>query len=165
MFCTYCGSSVQADQRFCGSCGNATPPIFPAPATDWRLARHVKLLGMLWIAFSAIHLLRGGERMAGAHFVRLIGHTWYDDVPWGWPAGDFLHSILAFAGALAVIMATAGFLAGFGLLEHRPWARGLAIALAVIALLHPPLGTALGIYTLWVLVPANAEQEWHQIAR
>jgi hypothetical protein len=66
---------------------------------------------------------------------------------------------------IAIAMAVTGFLVGFGLLERRPWARSLAIVLAVIALLHPLLGTALGIYTLWVLLPAESEEEYRRTAR
>ncbi len=120
---------------------------------------------MLWIAFSALHLLRGGGVLMGARMVRLIGRDWSDDVPWAWPAGDVFHSFLSFLGAMAILMALTGFLAGFGLLERRPWARGLAIVLGVIALLHPPLGTALGIYTLWVLLPNESEEEYRRTAR
>jgi ABC-type spermidine/putrescine transport system permease subunit II len=97
--------------------------------------------------------------------VRLIGNDWSDDVPWAWPAGDVFHSFISFLGIIAVLMAVTGFLAGFGLLERRPWARSLTIVLAVIALLHPPFGTALGIYTLWVLLPTESEDEYRRTAR
>ena len=45
------------------------------------------------------------------------------------------------------------------------WARILAIILAFLSLIHVPFGTALGIYTLWVLLPASSEQEYQRIAR
>jgi len=41
----------------------------------------------------------------------------------------------------------------WGLFEREPWARFLGLALGFLALLRFPLGTALGIYTLWVLLP------------
>ena len=56
--------------------------------------------------------------------------------------------------------AVLGIIAGWGLLERRPWSRMLAVVLACLALLNLPLGTALGIYTLWVLLPAKAEYEF-----
>ena len=72
----------------------------------------------------------------------------------------------ALAAALVLAcVAVAGFIAGFGLLEHRPWARTLAIVLGIISLLNPLLGTLLGIYTLWVLLPSTSEEEDRQIAR
>jgi len=172
MFCTYCGRSIEADQRFCGSCGNTAidampnptaPPYLPQPAG--RVTSHVRIVGICWIAFSAIYLVRGGGRLLGARLVRVIGHSWSDESPLAWPAAHILHSLLWTVGLVSVVLAVAGFVVGFGLLEHRAWARSLAIVLAVIALLSPILGTALGIYTLWVLLPEQAGQEWRQTAR
>ncbi len=58
-----------------------------------------------------------------------------------------------------------GLIAGWGLYERRSWARILAIVLAFLSLFHPPFGTAIGIYTLWVLMPAASEAEYQRIAR
>jgi hypothetical protein len=71
---------------------------------------------------------------------------------------------LSLMGLISLILAAAGFAAGWGLMERRPWARTLAIIVAVIALLNPILGTVLGIYTLWVLLPVDAEAEWRRTA-
>jgi hypothetical protein len=32
-------------------------------------------------------------------------------------------------------------------------------------MVHMPFGTILGIYTLWVLLPAASEQEYRSVAR
>ena len=56
-------------------------------------------------------------------------------------------------------------LAGWGLLERQPWARTLAIVLGCLSLIKVPFGTALGIYTMWVLLPAASEEEYRQLAR
>jgi hypothetical protein len=40
----------------------------------------------------------------------------------------------------------------------------LTIVLGCISLIHFPLGTALGIYTLWVLFPPEAEREYVRLA-
>jgi cell division protein FtsW (lipid II flippase) len=40
----------------------------------------------------------------------------------------------------------------------------LTIIVVVIGLLNPILGTVFGIYTLWVLLPADAEAEWRRAA-
>ena len=39
------------------------------------------------------------------------------------------------------------------------------IVLACFSLIKVPFGTALGIYTMWVLLPAASEEEYRQIAR
>ena len=41
---------------------------------------------------------------------------------------------------------------GIGLLQHKPWARILVLILACIDLIDIPIGTAIGIYSLWVLI-------------
>jgi hypothetical protein len=52
---------------------------------------------------------------------------------------------------------------GISLLRHASWARMLAIITAFLALIHPISGTILGIYTLWVLLPAASGQEYEQL--
>jgi hypothetical protein len=41
----------------------------------------------------------------------------------------------------------------------------VAIIAGILALWHIPFGTALGIYTLWVLLPATSEAEYRNLAR
>jgi hypothetical protein len=40
----------------------------------------------------------------------------------------------------------------------------LGIVLAFLALIRIPFGTALGIYTLWVLLPESSGQEYDALA-
>ena len=77
------------------------------------------------------------------------------------PTG-FLHSLFATIGFFILAKAVLGFVAGWGLLRREPWARMLTIVLSFLALFHVPLGTALGIYSLWVLLPAQSEREYEQ---
>jgi hypothetical protein len=46
---------------------------------------------------------------------------------------------------------------GIGLLNFRPWARSLGAIIAILELVNFPLGTALGIYALWVLLSAETD--------
>jgi hypothetical protein len=39
-----------------------------------------------------------------------------------------------------------------GCWQYRPWARIVAIVVAILGIMHFPLGTALGIYALWALL-------------
>ena len=75
-----------------------------------------------------------------------------------------VHPIMISAGVLTLVKAAASFLAGWGLLHREPWARILALVGAFIGLLNLPLGTALGIYTIWVLLPAESDQEYRSLA-
>jgi hypothetical protein len=51
-------------------------------------------------------------------------------------------------------------LLAWGLFERQPWARVLGIVVGFLALLRFPFGTALGIYTLWVLLPESSAREY-----
>jgi hypothetical protein len=55
-------------------------------------------------------------------------------------------------------------LLAWGLFERQPWARILGIVVGFLALLRFPFGTALGIYTLWVLLPENSGREYDAMA-
>jgi hypothetical protein len=147
VYCIRCGAVMQAHERFCRHCG--TPDAAPAfSASSGRVLHHLSTLGILWVAFSALRLLRGGGHLFGSSFFDFFRHT------------GFHHS-----GGLQAILAIAGFIAGWGLLERHAWARPLALILGFLALLNPVLGTLLGIYTLWVLLPAESEFEFRQVAR
>lgn len=47
---------------------------------------------------------------------------------------------------------------GIGLLNFRPWTRPLGTIIAILELLNLPIGTALGIYALWILMSPEADQ-------
>jgi hypothetical protein len=155
MFCDRCGTRLAESQRFCPSCGKTAGgvPLMPVKS---RIAGHVRLLGILWLASSAIHLIPGLFLMA---FFGNHGGILPPDAP------PFVSSLLHTIGLVLIAFAVLGLMAGWGLLERQPWARTLAIVLGCFQLLHVPFGTALGIYTMWVLLPASSEEEYRRMAR
>jgi hypothetical protein len=67
---------------------------------------------------------------------------------------------------LLLAKAACGFIAGWGLLQHEPLARVIVLVLAFLSLFtNIPFGTALGIYTMWVLLPAQSEQEYDALVQ
>ena len=56
------------------------------------------------------------------------------------------------------LLSLPGIIGGIGLLQHRSWARILVLILAIINLINVPFGTALGIYSLWVLLNSETAQ-------
>ena len=157
MFCDQCGSQMDTNQRFCSRCGKEVkgPLSFAAPRPG-RVQSHVRLLGILWLALSAFDAVGGiiGLVVANTIFSHRYG---IQGVPM------FLHPLIAAFAIFSIVKAAAGFLAGWGLLNRQPWARPLTIALAIVSLfIHIPFGTALGVYTLWVLLPANSEAEYER---
>jgi hypothetical protein len=156
MFCDRCGASLQNQQRFCDACGKPVG-VVPLMPVQSRIAGHIRLLAIFWIAISAFRLLPGV--FLGAFFRR--GMPWFHD--YGMPG--FFFPMMHALSLLLLGTAVLGIVTGCGLLERRPWARMLAIVLGCIFLVDMPFGTALGIYTLWVLLPAASEEEYRQISR
>lgn len=64
-------------------------------------------------------------------------------------------TVLGFIGTAAAIflitLAIPGVFAGYGLLKRRTWGRVVAIIVAILDLMNFPVGTGIGIYSLWVL--------------
>ena len=153
MFCDRCGANLQGPVSFCPHCGRQFGPA-PPPVVN-RVNGHLRNVAVLWLAYSALRLLPGLFLSSFSDW----GNPFMDDAPF------FVHGVVrAFAG---VFLATGviGVIAGWGLYERRSWARILAIVLAFISLVHPPFGTAIGAYTLWVLLPASSEAEYQRMAR
>ena len=178
MFCSNCGVAVHAGMKFCNACGKAVKapaqavPMSAAVATApsaapsksaltpakarARLDKHLKILGILWIIRSLLRLIPGMFLFFFKNFISGFIHG---------PARWFFLPFAGFIGALIVVTSLLGLAAGIGLLNRRAWARGLAIVLGVIAMIDFPFGTALGVYTLWVLMPNECEQEYRRMAQ
>jgi hypothetical protein len=159
MFCDGCGTALVAGQHFCSRCGKECMGVVPVgyPRRS-RVQEHVRLLAILWFAFSALEALGGVILVILANTLFLHLHDM------GAPEAPtaFLHPLLTAVGVFVIGKGVAGFLVGWGLLNREPWARIGALILAFVSLLNPPFGTALGIYTLWVLLPARAEEEYEK---
>lgn len=177
MFCNQCGSRLAADVRYCTHCGcqvagagtgaaaaSAMPQASVAvPNTAvGRVRRHRNVLGILW-------LVRGLMLLpASAVLLGISGRG-----PWMWGMNDwgigagmpgFVHSLLGGFGLGLLVVAIVAFIAGIGLLTVQSWARMLAIIIAIVELISIPFGTALGIYTLWVLMPEQSDAEYAVLA-
>jgi hypothetical protein len=164
MFCDRCGATVPPEQRYCGRCGKELfAPVSPAYPAASRVQQHVRLLGILWLAFSALNAVGGFAVLIVANTIFGRMHPLGNPYDGGPPA--FLHPLLSAVGCLILIKAAAGFLTGWGLLHRERWARLLTIVLSFFALFSVPFGTALGIYGLWILLPAESEAAYDAEAR
>jgi len=164
MFCNSCGGPLQPDYRVCPKCGSpiqgavSGPPTYP-PSRQGRVMRHIQPLAILWIIVGAFWLIP-------AVVMTVLGTVARIFIPFGDSIGRTLGpAVMHLMGFGFLFVAAAAFLAGWGLMQKRPWARTLTIVLGILALFHPPVATALGIYTLWVLLPSDAAQEYTQITR
>jgi hypothetical protein len=156
MFCDRCGTKLNDQASFCPSCGKAVRVVAMMPVQS-RIAGHIRLLGILWLAISAFRML------PGVFLFSMASHGMMTFLPPDVPL--FVHRILRLVGIALLFSGVVGIVTGWGLLERQPWARMLAIVMGCLNLIDMPFGTALGIYTLWVLLPRKSEEEYRQIAR
>jgi hypothetical protein len=142
------------------------PPPMSMPMIRPRVQKNLQLLGMLWCAYGVYRVVAG---LIGMIFLRAVTvHRWGGGWPfdgrfdvWGPP---WMHAMLPVVATVTVLAAALAILVGYSLLTRKPWGRVLAIIAGILALLKFPLGTALGIYTLWVLAPAVSGDEYEAIA-
>jgi hypothetical protein len=132
-----------------------------------RVQRNLQTLGILWCVLGVYRVVTG---LIGVIFLRaftthnfgdswMFGGRFHGPFPPMWFGG--LWPVIAVA---TVFTAALALVAGYGLLNRRPWGRIVAIIAAILALLKFPIGTALGIYTLWVLAPGASGLEYDAIA-
>ena len=173
MYCSGCGQPIDPSQQFCLKCGRAVPRMVPSvPMTAaspaiWfytRVHRHIQALSVLWIAYGVWNLF--GWILAMSFFTGFFGHYfghWHHG-----PFGEFpFNQMPWFAPLITVIVIGRTILSvvtGIALSRRAPWARILAIVVAFLTIIKPISGTALAIYTLWVLLPGPSAQEYEQMA-
>jgi hypothetical protein len=113
------------------------------------MQKHITILAVLHIACSGLALLG-----AVVVFLAIVGG--------GLLSGDAKAiGITAGVGTIVALIlfvfAAPGLIGGIGLLKRGSWARILVLIVGCLNLLNIPFGTALGIYTIWVLVQPESK--------
>ena len=153
MFCNSCGTQVSQSATFCSKCGKPMGTTSTLMPRQGRIAGHIRLLGILWLAISALRLI------PGLFLIAIAGSRIFPpDIP------PFVQALLPAIGLCFLLVAGIGIAIGWGLLARQSWARMLTIVFGAISLIDIPFGTALGIYTLWVLLPVESEEEYRSMA-
>lgn len=156
MYCNGCGSELQPGYNVCPKCGKMIGDPVSA-VTRSRLENHLSTLGTLWVVVGVLFMLPA----LGLFFASSVAHFVIQDNVVARTLGPLLLTII---GGTILLIAVGGILVGLGLKDRKPWARVVAIVLGVIALFHPPFGTALGIYTLWVLMSDEGGVEYRRLS-
>jgi hypothetical protein len=120
------------------------------------MATHVKALGALFIALSALGLLFAlGIIVVFGFSAGIVGFA--ADPNDAEIAVPILGLIATGLTTFLLSVSLPGIIVGWGLLQFKPWARILGIVLSAIHLINFPVGTALGLYGLWVLLNTQTE--------
>lgn len=116
-------------------------------------------LGICWIGYGVIRLCIGvwlvvfmptATVMFGALLGRVANPYWLM---------DFFHFIYALAIVISIACGLLGIAGALAHLGNARAGRGMLIVAGFLALSEMPLGIALGVYTLIVLLPERADRK------
>ena len=118
------------------------------------MKQHVTVVGALHIGYSAFQILGAIVALMFIVGAGLIGGLIAEE--------RLVITITAIAGTAIglwlVLVAVPGIVGGIGLLKYKSWARYLVLVLAVLDLFNIPIGTAIGVYSIWVLAQDETAQ-------
>jgi len=115
------------------------------------MERHINLIGILWIVLGGLSLVFG---LMG--FLVLFGISFIPDM--GREAPFILRTVGSVAVFFFALLGLPKIIAGIGLLKKKEWGRILTLIVSFISLLNFPLGTAIGIYSIIILVKEESIQ-------
>lgn len=156
MYCSGCGQPLLEMQSFCPNCGNPTKPSdTPSqpsiPLLHIGLGRKLRALGFCWLANVALNVV-----------ILWVGYSHWDETP---DNIRFITGIVIFAAWAGVL---SGLIAAIGLLNLQTWGKTASIIAAIIALVNLtefPIGTAIGIWALVVLLNAQNSVAYRDLHR
>jgi O-antigen/teichoic acid export membrane protein len=117
------------------------------------MEKHINVVAALHVGLSILGIIIGGVVFAVLYFVRDIS---------GDPDAETVLTIVAnLLIIFIVILSLPGIIAGIGLFKRKEWARILTLIISVIDLFNIPLGTAVGVYSIWALVQPEVVAEFN----
>ena len=110
-----------------------------------NMKQHVSFVGALHIGFGILGLVGAMVIYFGFHFI----FNFIEDEP-------IAQEVLSYVGnAIALILlffSSLGIIGGIGLFSYQPWSRILVMIVSAMNCLNVPVGTAKGVYSIWVLM-------------
>jgi ABC-type glycerol-3-phosphate transport system permease component len=168
MFCQYCGNQMTEGAKFCGVCGRpsaAGAVVATTPDPMQGLKTHLKILGILWAVYGAFRIVMAAWTLVFSHFMlpMFVQFISQEDGRSLFPLFHFLHVFYVVIAIYSVVTGILGILAAWALMRHEPWGRTLALVAGFVSLINIPYGTAIGVYTIIILLPPSALQTYDRI--
>ncbi len=117
-----------------------------------QMEKHISVVAILHLVYSSLALLAGILVFAVfAGIGTIVTHVPDTPAEEAFSAAAILWGIGTIIATLLVIFAIPGIVGAVGLLKRKEWGRILVIVVSFFDLLHIPLGTILGGYSIWVL--------------
>ena len=118
------------------------------------MEKHITLVAAFHITFG---IILAGAGIALATVLTSIGFLSGDA-----HAMAVLGTIAPILGFFMVLVGLPMIIGGVGLLKKRSWARILIIIMSILALFKIPVGTAVGVYSIWAMLQDETVQILNQ---
>jgi len=110
-----------------------------------NMKQHVSFVGALHIGFGLLGIAGALAIFFGFQFLfELVDHD------------PIAQKVLSYVGntiaLITMFFSSLGIIGGAGLFSYRSWARVLVMIVSAVNCLNIPVGTAKGIYSIWVLM-------------
>ena len=112
---------------------------------------HVKAVGIIHIAFSVLGIILALVFFSLLNLVARIPDIEKE-------AAQIIQTVGMILPWFFIVFSLPGIVGGIGLLKLQGWARILVLILSFLGLLNFPIGTAVGIYSIWVLFDKRTEK-------
>jgi len=107
--------------------------------------KHIDVISVFWIVSGALGIIFGLFL-----FWFFYGISFIPDVDW--QASQILRIVGAWGGGIIAFFSIPEIIAGIGLIKRKEWGRILALVVSFFNLIWFPLGTALGVYSIVILL-------------
>jgi hypothetical protein len=169
MFCQYCGAQLEDAARFCAGCGRplvVAQVAIARPTPAQSLGTHLRVMGALWAAYAALRIVGAVGVLTFRHYVVPLFLEFFphDTGAFRFPMVHFLSGIYVASALFSAATAVIAAWAAWALLQRERSGRTIALVAAFVSLISVPLGTAIGVYTLVILLPQSAKQAYDGLA-
>ncbi len=127
------------------------------------MKRHVDFLSRLFLVWAGFNAIIGLALTAFAIAAASLVVSAGAERPGTEVAAGVTAATLAVVAVAALIWAAAHALCWRGLIARRAWSRHAALVLSAFNLLLLPLGTALGLYGIWVMLHDEVRTEYGNV--
>jgi hypothetical protein len=121
------------------------------------MEKHITLVGILNIVYEFFALIGACVLFAIAlgfrYFFEILSryhHYGTEEIPQ--EILDIVPIILTAIGILILVFSIIGIIGAIGVIKRKEWGRIMVLVISFFNLIHIPLGTVLGVYSLWVLL-------------
>ena len=132
------------------------------------MEKHVTLVGILNIVYRSMAIIGAIVLFCLAYgfgflmkFISHFDHNEIQEVP---PeVFSIVQIVLTCIGILILIFSVAGIIGAVGVLKKKEWGRITLLIVSFFSLLSIPLGTILGVYSIWVLLNDETIRLFHPV--